>query len=396
MFANATKAEHRFRMVAKTLYGLEEILSKELTDLGAQNVRTMNRSVEFYGDKQLMYEANLWCRTATRILKPVRNFRAADEEELYRGVLNIEWGKYFGLHQTFAVDAVISDSQFRNSLYVAQKAKDAIADRFRKETGQRPSVDLKSPDIRINIYICQNECTVAIDSSGEPLFKRGYRSKPGKAPLNEVLAAGIVLQSEWDRTSSFVDAMCGSGTIVIEAALLARNIAPGLTRKAYGFMNWPDYDMNLFKMIYKKARKEIIPKLNFTIVGSDINSIQVREASENANRAGIGSDVNFRQSDIVDLVPPPPPAVVIINPPYGERLSVDDISNSYRSIGDAFKKNFTDYDAYVFTGNLAAAKNIGLRTSRRIEMYNGPIECRLLKFEMYKGNRKSKSDPSAT
>jgi len=394
MSASTKKDKQPFRMVAKTLFGLEEVLARELTDLGAHNVRMMNRSVEFYGDKQLMYEANLWCRTATRILKPIRNFKATNEEELYRGVLNIEWWKYFGLDQTFAVDAVISDSEFTNSLYVAQKTKDAIADRFRNKTRRRPSVDLKNPDIRVNIYIYQDECTIAIDSSGEPLFKRGYRSKTGKAPLNEVLAAGIVLQSEWDRTSSFVDAMCGSGTIVIEAALLARNIAPGLTRKVYGFMNWPDYDITLFKMIYKKARKEINPKLDFAIVGSDIDSKQIREASENAKQAGIGNDVAFKQSDIVDLVPPPPPGVVIINPPYGERLSVSDISNSYRSIGDAFKKSFADYDAYVFTGNLAAAKHIGLRTSRRIEMYNGPIECRLLKFEMYKGNRKSRTPSS--
>ena len=393
MIANTKKDKQRFQMVAKTVYGLEEILARELTDLGAHDVRMMTRSVEFYGDKRLMYEANLWCRTATRILKPILKFKTADEEELYRRVLNIEWGEYLGLDQTFAIDAVISASEFKNSLYVAQKTKDAIADRFRNETGQRPSVDLKSPDIRVNIYIYQNECTVAIDSSGEPLFKRGYRTKTGKAPLNEVLAAGIVLQSEWDRTSSFVDAMCGSGTIVIEAALLARNIAPGLTRKVYGFMNWPDYDIELFKMISEKARKKVIPKLNFAIVGSDINSRQIQEASENANQAGIGNDVIFKQSDIIDLVPPPPPGVVIINPPYGERLSANDINNSYHSIGDAFKKSFSDYDAYVFTGNLAAAKHIGLRTSRRIEMYNGPIECRLLKFEMYRGTRKSKSPP---
>jgi putative N6-adenine-specific DNA methylase len=391
MSKNMKNDKKHFRMVAKTLYGLEELLAGELAELGAKNVRIMNRSVEFYGNKQLMYEANLWCRTATRILKPIINFKTADEKELYRRILNIEWEEYLGLNQTFAIDAVISDSQFRNSLYVAQKTKDAIADRFRNRTGRRPSVDLRNPDIRVNIYIYQNECALAIDSSGEPLFKREYRRKTGKAPLNEVLAAGIVLKSGWNRTSSFVDAMCGSGTIVIEAALLARNIAPGLTRKKYGFMNWPDYDMDLYQSICRNARKEIIPKLDIAIVGSDIDPRQIQESSENANQAGIGKDVTFRQCDIIDLVPPPPPGVVIINPPYGERLAVNDINDSYHSIGDAFKKNFTNYDAYVFTGNLAAAKHIGLKTSRRIEMYNGPIECRLLKFEMYKGSRKSKS-----
>lgn len=390
MPANVKREKQSFRMVAKTIFGLEEFLAGELKDLGAHRVSMLNRSVEFYGDKHLMYKANLWCRTATRILKPILSFRTADEKELYRGVLKIEWGQYFSLDQTFAIDAVISESTFKNSLYVAQKAKDAVADRFRGETGRRPSVSLRNPDIRVNVYIYRNECTVAIDSSGEPLSRRGYRRKAGTAPLNEVLAAGIVLQSQWDKVSSFVDAMCGSGTIVIEAALLARNIAPGLTRKTYGFMNWPDYEENLFNMVREKARKEIIPKLNFAIVGSDIDPKQLPEATENANRAGVGQDVVFRQSDIIDMVPPPPPGVVIINPPYGERLSVDDINDSYRCIGDAFKKNFTGYDAYVFTGNSAAAKHIGLRTSRRIEMYNGPIECRLLKFEMYRGNRKSK------
>lgn len=383
--------EERFRMIAKTIYGCEDLLAKELTDLGADEVKTMNRSVEFHGDKQLMYGANLWCRTATRILKPIVDFRVADDKELYRRALSVDWREYIGLNQTFAIDAVIVESQFTNSLYVAQKTKDAIVDQFRNRSGQRPSVDVKDPDIRINVYIYKNECTLAIDSSGEPLFKRGYRRKTGKAPLNEVLAAGIVLRSEWDRGSSFVDAMCGSGTIVIEAALLARNIAPGLARKKYGFMNWSNYDGALFNSICEKARKVIIPRLGFQIVGSDIDSQQVQEASENANQAGVGKDIVFKQSDIIDLVPPPPPGVAIINPPYGDRLSVDDIQDSYRSIGDAFKKNFTNYDAFVFTGNAAAAKHIGLRTSRRIQMYNGPIECRLLKFEMYKGSRKSES-----
>lgn len=393
MTVSKSNDKQQFLMVAKTLHGLEEILAGELTDLGARDVKVMNRSVEFRGDKQLMYEANLWCRTATRILKPILDFRATDGDELYRRVLKVEWGEYLGLSQTFAIDAVVSESRFRNSLYVAQKTKDAIADQFRKETGRRPSVDLKSPDIRVNIYIHRNQCTLAIDSSGDPLFKRGYRRRTGKAPLNEVLAAGIVLLSKWDRASSFVDAMCGSGTIVIEAALLARNVAPGLTRKLFGFMNWPDYDAGLFKMVHEMARKKVLPKLELAIVGSDIDKRQIQEASDNAKQAGIGNDIVFKQSDIVELAPPPPPGVVVINPPYGERIAVEDANSLYHSIGDAFKKNFTDYDAYVFTGNLAAAKHIGLRTSRRIQLYNGPIECRLLKFEMYRGRREGESMP---
>ena len=375
-------------MIAKTLYGLEEILSQELADLGASRLKIMNRSVEFYGDKQLLYEANLWCRTATRILKPFASFKAANENELYHKVSNIDWGKYLKIEQTFAIDAVITKSKFSNSLYVAQKTKDAIADQFLRSSGRRPSVELNNPDIRINIYIFKNECRLAIDSSGEPLFKRGYRQKTGKAPLNEVLAAGIVMQSEWDKKSSFVDAMCGSGTIVVEAALIARNIAPGLTRKQFGFMNWPDYDNDLFDSICKKAREAALSKLNFGILAADLREAAVYDAKDNAKEAGVFKDIKFKHSAIKDLIPPEFPGVLIINPPYGERISIKEIEELYHSIGDAFKRNFTGYDAFVFTGNLAAAKSIGLRTSRRIQLYNGSIECRLLIFEMYQGSRK--------
>jgi putative N6-adenine-specific DNA methylase len=381
-----------FPMIAKTLFGLEDILADELTALGAQKVSKLNRSVEFYGDKHLLYKANLWCRTATRILKPIHRFRAVNQDELYRGVGKVDWGRYLDVKQTIAIDAVIVNSGFSNSLYVAQKTKDAIADQFRNKTGIRPSVDLKQPDIRINLYISQSECRLAIDSSGDPLFKRGYREGAGKAPLNEVLGAGIVLQSGWDKKSSFVDAMCGSGTIVIEAALIARNIAPGLTRTRFGFMNWPDYDKAMFADVCSQARTEIIPKLDFEIVGADILSKQTDIAAGNAGRAGVGRDIAFKQFQLIDLKPPPSPGVVIINPPYGERLAVKDINDSYHLIGDAFKKHFTGYDAFVFTGNLDAAKHIGLKTSRRIPMYNGPIECRLLKFEMYRGTRKIKAE----
>ncbi len=392
MPAPAKNIKTGFPMVAKTLFGLEDILADELTALGAKNVQKLNRSVGFFGDKRLLYRVNLWCRTATRILQPIHRFRATNEDELYRNVRKIDWGQYLDVNQTIAIDSVIVNSGFDNSLYVAQKTKDAIADHFRDKTGIRPSVDLKRPDIRINVYINRSECRLALDSSGDPLFKRGYREGVGKAPLNEVLAAGIILQSGWDKKSSFVDAMCGSGTIAIEAALMARNIAPGLTRQRFGFMNWPDFDKQMFDDICSQARAEIIPKLDFPIVGADILSKQTDQAVDNARRAGVDEEIVFNQFQLIDLKPPPPPGVVIINPPYGERLAVKDINDSYHLIGDAFKKNFTDYDAFVFTGNLAAAKHIGLRTSKRIPMYNGPIECRLLKFEMYRGTRKIKSE----
>ncbi|MCP4706165.1 MAG: hypothetical protein GY865_16320 [candidate division Zixibacteria bacterium] len=384
------KDRKRFRMIAKTLFGLEDILADELTALGAQNVYKMNRSVEFYGDNRLLYEANLWCRTATRILKPIINFKAGGEKALYNRVVRIDWGRYLKLNQTFSIDAIINKSGFNHSQYVALKTKDGIADHFRKKTGRRPSVDVKNPDIRLNIYIYGDECMISLDSSSEPLFKRGYRSRTGEAPLNEVLAAGMLMQSGWDKNSTFVDAMCGSGTIVIEAALIARNIAPGLTREIYGFMNWPDFNRLLYNKIQDEAREKIKRKLDFEIVGSDIKSQQIQVATDNARRAGVGRDIVFRQSAIDDINPPEPPGTLIINPPYGKRMSVDDSKLFYQSIGDALKKNFNGYDAYIFTGNLTAAKHIGLRTSRKIEMYNGPIECRLFKFEMYQGSVKTK------
>ncbi len=392
MTNNKGNKNFHYRMVAKTMHGLEDVLADELIKLEAQNIRGLHRSVQFSGDQKLLYKANLHLRTAIRILKPIYKFKAHNEDKLYNEIKSINWEDFLKLNQTFAIDAVVSNSRFKNSLYVAQKSKDAIADYFRQKTGQRPSVDVKNPDIRINVYIDNNFCTVALDSSGDALFKRGYRMIAGEAPLNEVLAAGIIMKSEWDKKSSFVDAMCGSGTIVIEAALMAKNIAPGLSRKHFGFMNWVDYDINLFKSICKDAREQIIPELGFEIVGSDKNFKQVEEAKENAKRAGVKEIVSFKQCIISDFRPPESPGVIIINPPYGERMSVEDINNFYHSIGDAFKKNFSGYDAFIFTGNGPAAKHIGLRTSRRIEMHNGPIECRLLKFEMYKGSRKVKAE----
>jgi len=377
-------------MIAKTLYGLEEILTDELADLGARDITQLNRSVEFFGNEKLLYTANLWCRTATRILKPIHSFDIKNENDLYACVLKIPWEQYLDLEQTFAIDAIINKSIFDNSLYVAQRTKDAIADRFRKLAGRRPSVRLKDPDIRINVYINRNNCTLALDASGEPLFKRGYRTQTGTAPLNEVLAAGIIYKSGWDGKGAFVDAMCGSGTIAIEAALMARNMAPGLTRKDYGFKNWLDYDHDLFEMLYREAQKRAKAGIDFDIVASDKNAVQVREAAANARRGGVADDIVFEKKDMAFLEPPSPPGVLIINPPYGERMSVADIRRFYGSIGDTLKKNFTGYDAYIFTGNPEASKYIGLRTSRRIKMYNGPIECRLLKFEMYRGSRKAK------
>jgi len=379
-----------YRLVAKTLSGLEEVLAAELRDLGATEVKPLSRAVEFFGDKRLLYRANLWCRTATRILKPIATFHAADGEELYKRVDRINWLRYLTVESTLAIDAVVSQSGLDNSLFVAQRTKDAIVDQFRKKLDKRPSVDLTNPDLRLNIYIHRDLATLSLDSSGEPLQRRGYRTDAGKAPLNEVLAAGILALTDWDLSSPLVDPMCGSGTFVIEAALKARRLAPGLIRRQFAFMNWKDYAPSMFEKVCDEAREIALPNLPFEILGSDREARQVEDARANAQRAGVFDDIRFENASFEDQTPPPAPGTLIVNPPYGERLKVGDIASLYSSLGDTFKKKYDGYDAFIFTGNHEAAKKIGLRASRRFPLYNGAIECRLLKFEMYRGSRKAR------
>lgn len=377
-----------YRLIAKTLSGLEEVLASELETLGATDVKQLSRAVEFHGDKRLLYKANLWCRTATRILKPIATFHAADGDELYKRIDHINWLRHLTVESSLAIDAVVSRSGLDNSLFVAQRTKDAIVDQFRKKFDKRPSVDLATPDLRLNIYIHQDLATLSLDSSGEPLQRRGYRTEGGKAPLNEVLAAGIIALTGWDMASALVDPMCGSGTLVIEAALKARRLAPGLVRNKFAFMKWKDFAPALYKAVCDEAAQLALPKLPFEIVGSDKETRQIDDARANAERAGVADDIKFEPAAFEDHTPPEAPGTLVTNPPYGERLKVDDIASLYSQIGDTLKKKYEGYDAFVFTGNREAAGKIGLKASRRIPLFNGPMECRLLKFEMYRGSRK--------
>jgi len=379
-----------FPLVATTLFGLEDILADELKSLGAKSIRVMNRSVSFNGGRNMIYRANLWCRTAIRILRTIKTFRVSSDTGFYKNILDIDWSKFLSPDGTLAVDAVINNSVFDNSHYVAQRVKDAVVDRFRKETGRRPSVDLANPGLRINLYLKEDRAVLSLDSSGESLHRRGYRRETGEAPINEVLAAGILALTEWDMKSSLIDPMCGSGTFVIEAAMMARNIAPGLNRNSFGFMNWKDYDSTIFQKLYREAKVAILQDITAEIVGSDISRTGLTQARANARRAGVESCIKFEQETIENQNPPPPPGIMVANPPYGERMKRDDIIDLYSLIGDALKKKYNGFNAFVFTGNLEAAKNIGLRTSRRIKLYNGPLESRLLKFEMYQGTKKNK------
>lgn len=382
------------RLAAKTLSGLEETLAGELIALGAKDAWPGNRAAEFSGDKQLLYRANLWCRTATRILLPIAAFPAGGSDELYRAVGEIGWGSYLDPDMTLAVDAIAIDSAFDNSLFVAQRVKDAIVDQFRKRVGKRPSVDADNPDLRINIHIHGAKATLSLDSSGGPLTRRGYRTEAGKAPLSEVLAAGIVRLTEWDMATPMIDPMCGSGTIVIEAAMAARNIAPGLLRKQFGFMRWKDFDESLYRQLVREARQAVKAELPVEIVGSDIDHRAIDEAKANARRAGVEGNIRFEPKPFEKKTPPPAPGVLVMNPPYGERMAVKDIEAFYQSVGDILKQKYEGYTAFILTGGKEAAANIGLRASRRIKLFNGPLECRLLRFELYRGSRKSKYQSS--
>ena len=378
-----------FKMIATTQFGLEEVLASELRALGAQEVQLSTRAVEFWGDKHLLYKVNIWCRTAIRVLVPFADFYARDEEEMYRQVSRISWQQYLSNDQTFAINAVVSNSTFQHSLFLAQLTKDAIVDQFRRKTGNRPSIDVAQPDIRLNLHMFENKVTLALDASGDSLHRRGYRLQTNVAPLNEVLAAGIIALTGWDKKSPFIDPMCGSGTLLIEAAMLAYNIAPGLYRQqGFGFMSWPDYDQKVYEDLLAEARSQRLPEAEIDIIGSDIDREYINAARNNITEAQLEDEIRVRVRDIKEAAGTGEPGIVVLNPPYGERLGTDDLNQLYKTIGDTLKSNFSGYDAYVFTGNQEASKNIGLRTSRRIPLYNGPIECRLLKYELYRGSKK--------
>lgn len=377
----------KFDMVAKTFRGLEQVLASEIKVIGAENVNTGTRVIYFRGDKEVLYRANFQVRTALRIMRPFYRFRAKNENELYKGAYNFDWSSVLDNSKTFAIDGVLNSPYFNHSRYIALKVKDAVADQFRKETGKRPCVDRENPDIRINLHISDDQCTLLLDSSGESLHKRGYRTEAGSAPLNEVLAAGMIMLSGWDRKSPFIDPMCGSGTIPIEAAMMAHNIPPGIYRKQFAFEKWPDFDDALFRRIYNEEQPD--PDLSPRITGSDISPRAIAIAKANARNAFLKNKIDFRISSVEDMMPPGEGGFLITNPPYGERMNKENIEAFHSVIGDSLKKNFTGYTAWVLTGNIKALKFIGLRAERKIILFNGPLECRFVKYSIYKGSKKS-------
>ncbi len=375
-----------FEIAAKTFRGLEGVLADEISGIGGTSVKKGTRVVTFRGNPEVLYRANFQVRTALRVLKPFASFRARNEDELYRGASEIDWSYVIPPGSTFAIDGVLSSPWFNHSKYIALKVKDAIADQFRARTGTRPDVDTEDPGVRFNLHISGDKCNLLLDSSGDSLHKRGYRTGMGHAPINEVLAAGLVLLSGWDRKSPFIDPMCGSGTIPIEAAMIAWNIPPGIYRKQFAFEKWPGFDKELFERIYNEEREG--PASPPDIFGSDISSAAISLARSNAKSAFLGRKTTFRVSAFEDVAPPAGAGVLVTNPPYGERLKQDNARAFHTILGDTLKKNFTGYDAWILSSNLDAVKYTGLRPERKIVLYNGPLECRYLKYSIYKGSKR--------
>jgi len=374
-------------LIAKTISGLELALKAELDGIGALNTELMNRSVSFEGDKACMYRANYLCQSALRILLPVHVFEINAQEDLYREIKDFAWEDHLDADSTLAVDAVISYTVFTNSQFVAQKTKDAIVDRFREKTGKRPSVDLDNPVLRINVHLFKNTCTVSLDSSGQSLHKRGYRKQTGIAPLNEVLAAGLVKLSGWDMKKPLLDPMCGSGTILIEAAMLASGIPSGYFRNEYGFMKWKDFDVALWEHVKSQAQENIKHPEDLRIVGFDKSVMTLKKAVENVGFAGLDHLIYLKRVAFEDSVPPSAEGVIIMNPPYDERIQLEDSVAFYKMIGNVLKRKYNRYKAWVISSDLEAIKFIGLKPSKKFKVFNGPLECKFVGFDLYEGKK---------
>lgn len=380
--------EGKFKMVAKTMFGLEGVLAKELENMGAENIEQLRRAVSFEGDMSLLYRANYSLRTALSILKPLAEFDAKNEHELYRNVYAIKWEKYMNCDAKIYIDHSVFSTTFTHSLYAAQKTKDAICDRFRKMFNFRPQVSKEEYDIKLNLHIYENHVTISLDSSGESLHKRNYRKNNGQAPLNEVTAAGLIQLSGWQRDCNFFDPMCGSGTLLIEAAMYAYNIPAQYYRKRFAFNKWSDFSLPEWKRVREEEDKKMCD-FDYLIWGSDLSQNAINEARENITFAKLHKDIELFRCPIEEQRPPEGRTLVITNPPYGERIEVEDIIALYERIGTAFKSMYEGNTAWVISSDLFALKKIGLKPSRKITVYNSNLECRFCEFDLYHGSKKA-------
>lgn len=373
-------------MTAKTMAELEEVLAEELINLGADDVQIGKRMVSFVGDKALMYKANLHCRTALRILKPVYHFKAETADEVYEEIKKINWDEYLTLEKTFAIDAVVYSHIFSHSKFVAYRVKDAIADWFNEKYGKRPSVSVANPDLIFNIHISHNKCTLSLDSSGESLHKRGYRVAQTEAPLSEVLAAGMILKSGWRGECDFIDPMCGSGTLLIEAAMIALGIPPGIHRQGFAFEKWNDFDEELFSDIYNDDSDA--KEFKYRIIGSDISPKAISVAEKNVKNAGVKKYIDLEVKSMQQYTEKPfSKGILMTNPPYGERIKVEDLDALYEMIGERLKHAFTGCDAYVLSYRKECFDKIGLKPSKRYFLFNGALECEMRQYEIFAGKK---------
>ena len=379
-----------FKMIAKTFYGFEEILSEELLKLGAQKIIKGNRNVSFYGDKGFMYKSNISLRTALKIIKPIKEFKFKDIDEYYKKIYEVKWEDYLDFNSSFLINSVVFNSKiFNNSKFTSLKAKDAIVDRFRNKFKNRPSINSFNPELKIEIHVNRNFCTISLDSSGESLHKRGYKKYNSAAPLNEVLAAGIILMSAWDKKSDLLDPMCGTGTFLIEAAMIARNIAPNLNRLAFAFEKWKDWDNELFETIEESVKSKEI-EFEHKLYGFDISSAMIKKAEKNIEISGLGVDIEIVKKDFLTSIKTDNDKLhVLINPPYDKRISAD-VNQLYKKIGDTLKNNYLYSDVWIITANLEAIKSIGLKSSKKIKLFNANLESRLLNYKIYPGSMKHK------
>ena len=381
-----------FEIKVTTFFGLEEVLEKELHQLGGKDIVAFKRGVSVVGDLGFLYKINLCLHTALKVIIPIVKFEANNEQELYDNIKLIEWERFISNTDTIMIEGVTNSEIFTHSLFVSQKVKDGIVDRFREKTGSRPDVDLIHPAFKVYVHIFKNEVSLHLDSSGDPLYKRGYRSDINEAPMKEVLAAGLVKLSGWEKHLQLIDGMCGAGTIAIEAALWANNIPPGYYRNEFGFMKWQNFDETLYETIYESSINKIKNE-PVEIIANDIDNPTLKKAITNTKNAKVDDVVSCINQSFFDITPTRKGGVIILNPPYGERMPVNEIEKLYKEIGDKLKKDFKGFSAWIISSSPEAIKSIGLRPSRRIHLFNGSLECRFLKFDLYDGSKKASKNP---
>lgn len=383
--------KREFKMIAKTMAGLEDVLAEELIGLGANNLEIGKRMVSFEGDLALMYKANIQCRTALRILRPVYEFKAKTTDDIYKKVKAMNWFEHLTENSTFAIDAITFSDYFTHSKFVAYRVKDAIADYFMQRTEKRPSVDVENPDLLINFHIAHDKCTLSFDSSGESLHKRGYRVAQTEAPLNEVLAAGMILKTGWRGGSDFIDPMCGSGTLLIEAAMIAMNVPPGIYRQNFAFEKWKNFNADLFETIYNDDSGE--REFKHKIYGSDISSEAIAIAAKNVKNAGLDKSIDLKVMPFESYTEAPSEnAILVTNPPYGERIKPEDLFGLYENIGERLKHVFMGYSAWILSYKKECFDKIGLKPSKKIQLVNGSLQCEFRKYDIFAGKKYPKKE----